>query len=104
VSKLILFVYVSEVGGPTMAASFMGSKKGDVSASCEKLFAGETIVAPEVKEAALAWVPEAMRFRVIAASETEDDQPPVEGESNDEAEMLEPGDEQPVEAAEPIDA
>jgi ParB family chromosome partitioning protein len=104
VSKLTLLAHVSEVGGPTMAASFMGSKKGDVSASCEKLFAGETIVAPEVKEAALAWVPEAMRFRVIAASETEDDQPPVEGESNDEAEMLEPGDEQPVEAAEPIDA
>jgi ParB family chromosome partitioning protein len=52
-----------------MAASFMGSKKGDLSASCEKLFAGETIVAPEVKEAALAWVP-AMRFRVIAASDS----------------------------------
>ena len=52
----------------------------------EKLFAGETIVALEVKEAALAWVPEAMRFRVIAASETEDEQPPVEGDSNAEVE------------------
>ena len=71
VSKQTLLAHVTEVGGSTMAASFMGSKKGDLSASCEKLFAGETIVAPEVKEAALAWVPEAMRFRVLAASEPE---------------------------------
>jgi ParB family chromosome partitioning protein len=52
-----------------MAASFMGSKKGDLSASCERLFAGETIVAPEVKEAALAWVPDHMRFRALVQSE-----------------------------------
>ena len=69
VSKQALLAHVSEVGGPTMAASFMGSKKGDLSASCERLFAGETIVAPEVKEAALAWVPDHMRFRVIATGE-----------------------------------
>ena len=68
VSKQALLAHVTEVGGPTMAASFMGSKKGDLSASCEKLFAGETIVSPEVKEAALAWVPEAMRFRVLPAT------------------------------------
>jgi len=69
VSKQTLLAHINEVGGPTMAASFMGSKKGDLSASCERLFAGETIVAPEVKEAALAWVPDHMRFRVIATGE-----------------------------------
>ena len=73
VSKQALLAHVSEVGGPTMAASFMGSKKGDLSASCEKLFAGETIVAPEVKEAALAWVPEVMRFAGTATVEVEAD-------------------------------
>jgi ParB family chromosome partitioning protein len=93
VSKQTLLAHVSEVGGPTMAASFMGSKKGDLSASCEKLFAGETIVAPEVKEAALAWVPEAMRFRVISASEAED-----------EGEAPEPAESQDVDAAEPVEA
>ena len=91
-----------------MAASFMGSKKGDLSASCEKLFAGETIVAPEVKEAALAWVPEAMRFRAIAASETEDEQAPIEagGEPAPEGEDdgLEANEDQEVVAAEPVDA
>lgn len=71
VSKQALLAHINEVGGPTMAASFMGSKKGDLSASCERLFAGETIVAPEVKEAALAWVPAHMRFRVLAAPDAD---------------------------------
>ena len=69
VSKQTLLAHIIEVGGPTMAASFMGSKKGDLSASCERLFAGETIVAPEVKEAALAWVPDHMRFRALSQGE-----------------------------------
>jgi ParB family chromosome partitioning protein len=75
VSKQALLAHVTEVGGATMAASFMGSKKSDLSASCEKLFAGETIAAPEVKEAALAWVPEAMRFRVLAPSSSAEELP-----------------------------
>ena len=108
VSKQTLLAHVSEVGGPTMAASFMGSKKGDLSASCEKLFAGETIVAPEVKEAALAWVPEAMRFRPIAPSDTEDEQAPieagVEAEPEDEGDAGEPAEDQDIDAAEPVEA
>ena len=91
-----------------MAASFMGSKKGDLSASCEKLFAGETIVPPEVKEAALAWVPEAMRFRAIAPSDTDDEQAPIEagGEPapENEGDELEASEDQDADAAEPVDA
>jgi ParB family transcriptional regulator, chromosome partitioning protein len=77
VSKQTLLAHLGEVGGPTMAASFMGSKKGDLSASCEKLFAGETIVAPEVKEAALAWVPAHMRFRTLVTEEAGGEGEPV---------------------------
>ena len=36
VSKQTLLAHVTEVGGPTMAASFMGSKKGDLSAFVEE--------------------------------------------------------------------
>lgn len=87
VSKQALLAHISEVGGPTMAASFMGSKKGDLSASCERLFAGETIVAPEVKEAALAWVPAHMRFRVLDAPGAEGDAGPhVDGAHDGQAE------------------
>ena len=103
VSKQTLLAHVSEVGGPTMAASFMGSKKGDLSASCEKLFAGETIVAPEVKEAALAWVPEAMRFRELAASDSEPSdigEPGLEPETDE----LDPAEEQDAEHADTVDA
>ena len=103
VSKQTLLAHLTEVGGPTMAASFMGSKKGDLSASCEKLFAGETIVAPEVKEAALAWVPEAMRFRVLAASEP-DAGDIGEPDPQDEADDLEPAVEQVAEPADTVDA
>ena len=66
VGKQQLLRHITDIGGTTMAASYMASKKGDLSLTCEKLFAGETIVAPEVKAAALAWVPDAIRFRPAA--------------------------------------
>ena len=73
----------------------------------QKLFAGETIVAPEVKEAALAWYP-AMRFRATSPSETDDEQAPIEagGEPAPEGEgdELEASEDQDAEAAEPVDA
>ena len=62
VGKQQLLRHITDIGGTTMAASYMASKKGDLSQTCEKLFAGETIVAREVKAAALAWVPDAIRF------------------------------------------
>lgn len=65
VGKQQLLRHITDVGGATMAASYMASKKGDLSQTCEKLFAGESIVAPEVKAAALAWVPDAIRFGAL---------------------------------------
>ncbi len=66
VGKQMLLRHITDVGGTTMAASYMASKKGDLAQTCEKLFAGETIVAPEIKAAALAWVPDAVRFNAVA--------------------------------------
>src|SRR3546814_3067170 len=37
-------------------------KKSEISSSCEKLFAGEAIVEPEARDAAIAWIPDTMRF------------------------------------------
>lgn len=53
---------LDEVGGSELSNRHAGQKKPDISASCQKLFAGEAIVEAEVKAAALAWVPDAMRF------------------------------------------
>ena len=57
-------------------------KKSEISESCAKLFAGEAIVEPEVRDAALAWVPDAMRF----LDKTEaDDLEPAEGDPEEQA-------------------
>ncbi|MBI0477066.1 ParB/RepB/Spo0J family partition protein [Sphingomonas sp. MA1305] len=62
VTKSALLSLLDEVGGPALSGRHAAQKKSEISASCEKLFAGEAIVEAEVKEKALAWVPNAMRF------------------------------------------
>lgn len=62
VNKGSILSLLDEVGGPALSGRHASLKKTEISASCQKLFAGDTIVEPEVKEAALAWVPNAMRF------------------------------------------
>lgn len=62
VNKGSILTLLDEVGGPALSGRHASLKKTEISASCQKLFAGDTIVEPEIKEAALAWVPNAMRF------------------------------------------
>ena len=62
VNKGSILSLLDEVGGPALSGRHASLKKTEISASCQKLFAGDTIVETEVKEAALAWVPNAMRF------------------------------------------
>ncbi|MDF0491542.1 ParB N-terminal domain-containing protein [Sphingomonas sp. H39-1-10] len=62
VNKGSILSLLDEVGGPALSGRHASLKKTEISASCQKLFAGDTIVEPETKEAALAWVPNAMRF------------------------------------------
>ena len=78
VNKGSILSLLDEVGGPALSGRHASLKKTEISASCQKLFAGDTIVETEVKEAALAWVPNAMRFLdgqpedvVIEVDETE---------------------------------
>lgn len=76
VSKGTLLALLTEIGGEVLAARYAASKKPEVSAACEKLFAGEAITEPAIKDAALAWVPDAMRFDIVRAAvidEEEDD-------------------------------
>ena len=71
VSKATLLAILDDVGGPALAGRYATSKKGEVSGSCQTLFAGQAVSEPEVKEKALAWLPKAMRFNVIAANDDE---------------------------------
>lgn len=62
VSKGSILTLLAEVGGAALTARHATMKKSEISGSCAKLFAGEAIVEPEVRDAALAWVPNAMKF------------------------------------------
>lgn len=52
----------AEIGGADLKSRYAGSKKHDLAAAAERLFEGDILVEAEVKERALAWLPEAMRF------------------------------------------
>ena len=62
VSKGSILTLLTEVGGAALTARHATMKKTEISESCAKLFAGEAIVEPEVRDAALGWVPNAMKF------------------------------------------
>lgn len=91
VSKGTLLALLTQVGGAPLAARYMGSKKGEISSSCEKLFAGEAITEAETKDAALAWVPDAMRYDMASAlvDESDFDEGDLDDEAFDEGEGIE---------------
>jgi len=62
VNKGSILTLLNDIGGPALSSRHASLKKTEISESCQKLFAGDTIVEPEMKAAALAWVPNAMRF------------------------------------------
>jgi len=62
VSKQVILDALADVGGTELSARFASVKKADLAASAERVFAGTYITEAEVRERALAWVPEVMRF------------------------------------------
>lgn len=86
VSKQVILDALTDVGGLELSSRFASVKKGDLAMSAERVFAGTYITEVEVREKALVWVPEVMRFASAApeAGEAEidasDAAPGVEGE------------------------
>ncbi|MES2136911.1 MAG: chromosome partitioning protein ParB, partial [Pseudomonadota bacterium] len=62
VPKAQALAALTEVGGPTLAGPYAKAKKAELAQACERIFSGDFIAEVEVKQAALAWVPDAMRF------------------------------------------
>ncbi len=89
VPKTVTLAALQEVGGPAFASSYAGLKKAELSQSAERVFAGEFIGEAEVKQRALAWVPEPMRFAP--------DPEPAEATESDE---LPPWEEEPASGSE----
>ena len=69
VPKSIALAALAQVGGPTLAGPYAKAKKPELAQACERIFTGNFIADVEVKQAALAWVPEAMRFAAAAGEE-----------------------------------
>lgn len=92
VSKQVILDALTDVGGLELSSRFASVKKGDLAMSAERVFAGTYITEVEVRERALAWVPEVMRFagqpEILADNEAQspdadfvandDNQPPSE--------------------------
>src|SRR3546814_2323248 len=62
ISKGSILALLADVGGAALTARHATMKKSEISSSCEKLFAGDAIVEPEARDAAIAWIPDTMRF------------------------------------------
>jgi ParB family chromosome partitioning protein len=84
VSKAVTLEALQDVGGPAFAARYAKSKKAELSQSAERIFVGDFIGEVEVKERALAWVPEPMRFAPATAAEAVEETPPWEDEPGEQ--------------------
>lgn len=75
VSKQVILDALADVGGTELSERFASVKKADLAASAERVFAGTYITEAEVRERALAWVPEVMRFPSSSPGEPEVESP-----------------------------
>ena len=71
VPKSLTLAALEEIGGASLVGRYAKAKKAELAQSCERIFSGDFIAEVEVKEAALAWVPEAMRFAPAPAEPVE---------------------------------
>ncbi|PLK22343.1 chromosome partitioning protein ParB [Porphyrobacter sp. TH134] len=88
VSTQVILDALTDVGGLELSSRFASVKKGDLAMSAERVFAGTYITEVEIREKALAWVPEVMRFACPApdAGEAEIDPAGAEQGGDDEDE------------------
>lgn len=84
IKKERLLDTLETIGGPTLKTRYAASKKADVAATCESLCAGRGIVDAEVRERAIAYVPNAMTFGGPAEA--------ITGEDETGTDTLEPAD------------
>jgi ParB family chromosome partitioning protein len=83
-TKTTILDLFAEIGGSELGQRYGASKKDLLASSAEQLFAGNIIVEADVKEKALAWLPDAMRFEHAVATLVNDD---ADMEPADAAEM-----------------
>jgi len=98
VPKSVTLAALEAVGGHALAGRYAKAKKAELAQACERIFAGDFIAEVDVKEAALAWIPEPMRFAPVIDHSAPEDAP---SEAADVTAMSVQAADQP--AAEPIE-
>lgn len=78
IPKQVILEALTDVGGLELSSRFASVKKGDLAMSAERVFAGTYITEVEVREKALAWVPEVMRFAAAAQESTSSELDPAD--------------------------
>jgi ParB family chromosome partitioning protein len=84
VPKQMILEALADVGGTELSSRFASVKKADLAASAERVFAGTYITEAEVRERALAWVPEVMRFASGAQESTSSELDPADIDSGED--------------------
>lgn len=83
ITKPAILSLFETVGSAELRHRYGASKKHDLAASAEKLFAGDILVEAEIKERAITWLPDAMRFEPCNAEADPVIEP--DGDANDES-------------------
>ncbi|AMK25796.1 MULTISPECIES: ParB/RepB/Spo0J family partition protein [Sphingobium] len=80
ISKASILSEFEGIGGIELSSRYSASKKHDLALSAEKLFSGALIIEADLKEKALAWLPDAMRFSPPVEPDEDDIEPGASGE------------------------
>ncbi|MEO5599083.1 MAG: ParB/RepB/Spo0J family partition protein [Novosphingobium sp.] len=65
IKKDVMLEALEDIGGPVLRARYKDAKKGELASTCAALCDGKGIVEAEVRDKALAWLPDAMRFEGV---------------------------------------
>lgn len=71
ISKGAILSHLEEVGGKELSSRYGGSKKRELAVSAARIFAGTVPIEPAIRDAAIAWVPDVMRFTPLVTGETD---------------------------------
>ena len=118
INKSACLAALTDVGGSELAARYAASKKAELSTTCAKLFSGDAIVEEDVKQAALSWLPEAMKFTVQVEPDNDEDngsgtdgnaadepsEEPASGDDVDDGTAAKPEETEPAEEEAAMDA
>ena len=85
VPKAVALGALAEAGGAALAGAYSKAKKAELAEACERIFSGGLVTDEATRQAALAWVPAAMRFAAPGEASADEDTGGERANGTDEA-------------------